>query len=155
MYDARFSGVLLAVSSLPGPYGIGSLGAPARRFVDFLAEAGQTYWQILPLVPPGHGNSPYMSPSRLRRKSLPHRPGRAGGGGPAHPAGAGLRPPGRPPTGWTTPFSTRPRMGLLELAFRRSLTLMETAPEEHHLPWIGEYAQFAALHDRYEGSPDQ
>ena len=63
MYDARFSGVLLAVSSLPGPYGIGSLGAPARRFVDFLAEAGQTYWQILPLVPPGHGNSPYMSPS--------------------------------------------------------------------------------------------
>ena len=63
MYDSRASGVLLAVSSLPGPYGIGSLGAPARRFVDFLADAGQTYWQILPLVPPGHGNSPYMSPS--------------------------------------------------------------------------------------------
>ena len=63
MYDARFSGVLLAVSSLPGPYGSGSLGAPARRFVDFLSEAGQTYWQILPLVPPGHGNSPYMSTS--------------------------------------------------------------------------------------------
>ena len=63
MYDSRASGVLLAVSSLPGPYGVGSLGAPARRFVDFLADAGQTYWQILPLVPPGHGNSPYMSPS--------------------------------------------------------------------------------------------
>ena len=63
MYDSRASGGLLAVSSLPGPYGIGSLGAPARRFVDFLADAGQTYWQILPLVPPGHGNSPYMSPS--------------------------------------------------------------------------------------------
>ena len=47
MYDARSSGVLLAVSSLPGPYGIGSLGAPARRFVDFLAEAGQTYWQYM------------------------------------------------------------------------------------------------------------
>ena len=40
MYDSRASGVLLAVSSLPGPYGIGSLGAPARRFVDFLADAG-------------------------------------------------------------------------------------------------------------------
>ena len=58
MYDSRASGVLLAVSSLPGPYGIGSLGAPARRFVDFLADAGQTYWQILPLVPPGPGQSP-------------------------------------------------------------------------------------------------
>ena len=42
MYDSRASGVLLAVSSLPGPYGVGSLGAPARRFVDFLADAGQT-----------------------------------------------------------------------------------------------------------------
>ena len=52
-------------------------------------------------------------------------------------------------------FLHETRMDLLELAFRRSLTLMETAPEEHHLPWIGEYAQFAALHDRYEGSPDQ
>ena len=63
MEDHRSSGILLAVSSLPGPYGIGSLGGPARRFVDFLAEAGQHYWQILPLVPPGDGSSPYMSPS--------------------------------------------------------------------------------------------
>ena len=43
MEDHRSSGILLAVSSLPGPYGIGSLGGPARRFVDFLAEAGQHY----------------------------------------------------------------------------------------------------------------
>ena len=63
MNDYRSSGILLSVSSLPGPYGIGSLGAPARKFVDFLAEAGQHYWQILPLVPPGDGASPYMSPS--------------------------------------------------------------------------------------------
>ena len=63
MLDQRSSGVLLPVSALPGPYGIGSMGAPARAFVDFLAAGRQRYWQILPLVPTGGGNSPYMSPS--------------------------------------------------------------------------------------------
>lgn len=63
MLDERKSGLLLPVFSLPGPYGIGTLGAGARRWVDFLADAGQTWWQILPLNPVGPGNSPYMSPS--------------------------------------------------------------------------------------------
>ena len=61
--QARASGILLPVFSLPGPYGIGTLGVPARSFIDFLAQAGQKFWQILPLVPPGGGDSPYMSPS--------------------------------------------------------------------------------------------
>lgn len=59
MVNARCSGILLHPTSLPGPGGIGSLGAEARRFVDFLADAGQSLWQILPLGPPGCGNSPY------------------------------------------------------------------------------------------------
>ena len=63
MKDYRSSGILLSISSLPGPYGIGSMGAAARKFVDFLVDAGQHYWQILPLVPPGAGAAPYMSPS--------------------------------------------------------------------------------------------
>ncbi len=63
MLTQRKSGLLLPIFSLPGPYGIGTLGAGARRFVDFLSEAGQSWWQILPLNPPGPGNSPYMSPS--------------------------------------------------------------------------------------------
>ncbi len=63
MLTGRKSGLLLPIFSLPGPYGIGTLGAGARSFIDFLAEAGQTWWQILPLNPPGPGNSPYMSPS--------------------------------------------------------------------------------------------
>mgnify|MGYP004704622471 CR=1 FL=1 len=45
----RSSGVLLHISSLPSPYGIGTFGKEAYRFVDFLHEAGQLYWQILPL----------------------------------------------------------------------------------------------------------
>ena len=60
MNTQRASGILMAVSSLPGPYGIGSLGRPSYDFVDFLARAGQKYWQLLPLVPPGDGASPYM-----------------------------------------------------------------------------------------------
>ena len=49
------------ISSLPGPYGIGTLGENAYKFVDFLREAGQTYWQILPVCPTSYGDSPYQS----------------------------------------------------------------------------------------------
>lgn len=57
----RSSGVLLHVSSLPGPYGTGDLGPVAHDWVDWLADAGCRYWQVLPLGPPGSGNSPYSS----------------------------------------------------------------------------------------------
>lgn len=59
----RKSGILLAVTSLPGNYGIGTLGREAFRFVDFLASSGQYFWQILPVNPPGFGNSPYQAHS--------------------------------------------------------------------------------------------
>ena len=57
----RKSGILMHVTSLPTPYGIGSMGKCAYEFVDFLCEAGQTYWQVLPLTPTGYGDSPYQS----------------------------------------------------------------------------------------------
>ncbi len=57
----RAAGILLPVFSLPGRYGIGSLGQEALRFVDFLAAAGQRYWQILPMGPTSYGDSPYQS----------------------------------------------------------------------------------------------
>ena len=57
----RESGILMPVSSLPGPYGIGCFGKEAFKFVDFLAQAGQKIWQILPLSPTGYGDSPYQS----------------------------------------------------------------------------------------------
>jgi 4-alpha-glucanotransferase len=61
----RTSGILLHPTSLPGRFGIGDLGAPAYRFVDFLMESGQGLWQVLPLGPPGYGNSPYQSHSSM------------------------------------------------------------------------------------------
>ncbi len=59
----RASGILLHPTSLNGPYGIGEIGETAHRWVQFLAEAGQTVWQILPLGPTGYGNSPYQTAS--------------------------------------------------------------------------------------------
>ena len=57
----RASGVLMPVSSLPGPYGIGGFGWNAYDFVDFLASCKQHYWQILPLTTTSYGDSPYQS----------------------------------------------------------------------------------------------
>jgi 4-alpha-glucanotransferase len=63
--NIRGSGVLLHITSLPSPYGIGDLGPPAYQFVDFLVKSRQSFWQILPLTPidPICGNSPYSSNS--------------------------------------------------------------------------------------------
>ncbi|MFO0750711.1 MAG: 4-alpha-glucanotransferase [Myxococcota bacterium] len=61
----RHAGVLLHPTSLPSAHGIGDLGDGARRFLDWLAEAGLTRWQVLPLVPTGGGNSPYGTPAAL------------------------------------------------------------------------------------------
>jgi len=63
LLEHRCSGVLLHLSSLPSPGGIGTMGRCARDFVDFLELAGQSCWQILPICPTGYGNSPYQSPS--------------------------------------------------------------------------------------------
>ena len=57
----RASGILLHISSLPSPHGIGTMGAAAKDFVDFLVKAGQAYWQILPVCPTSYGDSPYQS----------------------------------------------------------------------------------------------
>ena len=57
----RAAGILLSVSSLPGRFGIGCFSKSAYDFVDWLKEAGQTYWQILPLGPTSYGDSPYQS----------------------------------------------------------------------------------------------
>lgn len=62
-YIKRSSGILMPIFSLPSPYGIGTLGKAARDFVDFLKDARQAWWQILPVGPTSYGDSPYQSPS--------------------------------------------------------------------------------------------
>ncbi len=72
MIIQRSSGLLLHITSLPSPHGVGDLGPEAYRFADFLEASGQTYWQILPLTPldPGAGFSPYSSPSAFAGNTL-------------------------------------------------------------------------------------
>ena len=148
MNDYRSSGILLSVSSLPGPYGIGSMGAAARKFVDFLVDAGQHYWQILPLVPPGDGASPYMSPSAFA-------------GNPYFidldelAADGLLTAEELEGAKWGDPdhvnynFLAKSRMDLLRTAFIRAKGkfVKEAGPD---LPWLDDYAYFAALHDRFQ-----
>ncbi|HLV65085.1 MAG TPA: 4-alpha-glucanotransferase [Polyangiaceae bacterium] len=69
-FETRSSGILLHPSSLPGPHGAGDLGPFAHRFVDFLARAGQRWWQMLPVGPLGAGNSPYDSASSFAGNPL-------------------------------------------------------------------------------------
>jgi 4-alpha-glucanotransferase len=66
----RSSGILLHPTSLPGPFGIGDLGPEAYKFVDFLVEAGQSLWQVLPLGPTGYGDSPYACYSAFAGNAL-------------------------------------------------------------------------------------
>ena len=63
-------GVLLHPTSLPSAYGIGDFGSDAQRFIDFLAAAGQSLWQVLPFNPPGIGDSPYMALSAFAGNQL-------------------------------------------------------------------------------------
>lgn len=66
----RKAGILLHPTSLPGPHGIGDMGPMAHRFVRWLAESGASIWQVLPLVPPGAGNSPYATCAALASNPL-------------------------------------------------------------------------------------
>ncbi len=66
----RQAGVLLAPTSLPSKYGIGDLGKAAYQFIDFLKDAGQKIWQVLPLGPVGYGYSPYQSASSFAGNPL-------------------------------------------------------------------------------------
>jgi len=67
---ARRSGVLMNISSLPSPYGIGVMGSEARAWCDRIADMGFGLWQILPMLPIGEGNSPYASPSAFAGNTL-------------------------------------------------------------------------------------
>ncbi|MBD2211036.1 4-alpha-glucanotransferase [Calothrix sp. FACHB-156] len=66
----RSSGILLHPTSFPSRFGIGDLGLEAYRFIDFLKDSYQQYWQVLPLGPTGYGNSPYMSYSAMAGNPL-------------------------------------------------------------------------------------
>ena len=154
---ARGSGILLHPTSLPGRDAIGDLGDGAHRFVDWLVRAGQRYWQIMPLVPAGAGNSPYSSSSAFAIDPLLISLDVLVGDGLLR---HGERPADRLPDGPSDPATARERRRpLLAMAFDR----LGHDQEHDHLReelaafradqgwWLEDYALFVALKETHPG----
>jgi 4-alpha-glucanotransferase len=154
----RASGLLLHVTSLPSRYGIGDVGPPAVAWIDRLHEAGQRWWQALPLGPTGYGDSPYqslssfagnpllISPDWLIEDGLVRATDDAGGS----------------PSPMTVDFAAVKtlKFAVLETAWtnftagaRPDLRPQFERFGEEHAHWLDDYALFRALKERYGGAP--
>jgi 4-alpha-glucanotransferase len=155
--EYRASGLLLHVTSLPSPYGIGDLGSGAYTWIDRLHEAGQSWWQALPLGPTGYGDSPYqplssfagngllVSPDDLIKEGLLQASDCAGQSFPADAVDYDT----------VIPFKHK----LLDRIWTRfnagaSLDLRNAFEEfrEEQAHWLEDYALFRALRERYNGA---
>ena len=150
----REAGILLPISALPSKYGIGGLDHAAVDFVDFLARAGQSVWQILPIGPTGYGDSPYQSFSAFAGNpyfiSLPHlcedglltREECEAEDCTAHDGGVD----------YGALYEKRTR--LLRRAFARSRQTAEQLQfEREQSDWLDDYALFMAIKDSVGGKP--
>ena len=145
----RSSGVLLHISSLPGPGGVGDLGPAAHAWVDKLASAGQSLWQTLPLTPthPGRGNSPYNSESAFAGNPLFISPELLVQEGllAEHELGA---PPQGEPDRIDYPAAWQYKLPLLERAFTRFRWRLQPGYgqfAQSQSYWLEDYALFKAL----------
>ncbi|MFH1144652.1 MAG: 4-alpha-glucanotransferase [Candidatus Eisenbacteria bacterium] len=152
----RSSGILMHVSALPSDHGIGDLGPEALRFVDFLAAARQSLWQVLPLYPtePAHGNSPYSSVSSFAGSPILISPDTLVQQGLLAPEEVSVLPP-LPAARVDYPAAEARKRGLLEAAFRRFQTLPRDPGFdrfcETHAAWLEPFVIFMALKRRFAG----
>lgn len=156
MDSRRVSGILLHITSLPGPYGIGDLGSSAHRFVDRLAETHQRLWQVLPLGPVGHGASPYSSLSTFANSPLLISPE------PLLERGLltddDVAPLRELPEDHVDFGALIPRKrSILETAYRRFRdsegdTDAFRAFRKENAAWLDDYALFMALKDTHDGA---
>src|SRR5438874_2453728 len=153
----RASGLLLHVTSLPSPYGIGDVGPTAIAWINQLSDAGQSWWQALPLGPTGYGNSPYQSLSSFAGNGLLISPDWLIEDGLLRPSDC-MAPPFSPSTvdyNTVIPFKHR----LLEKAWTNfvragsvdlRVAFEQFCHEQAH--WLEDYALFRALKIRYNGA---
>jgi len=153
MNNPRQSGILLHVTCLPSPFGIGDMGPGAYQFVEFLRQAGQKVWQILPLNPTTVGDSPYFSPSAFAGNLLL------------------ISPEKMVEDGWLQPSDIeldssmlddkveysevrKLKNGYLKIAFERVTELSEDyerfCSENNY--WLNDYSLFMALKELYGGA---
>lgn len=154
----RSSGILLHPTSLPGRFGIGDLGPQARSFIDFLAGAGQTLWQVLPLGPTGFGDSPYQCFSAFAGNPLLISPQRLVEQGWLDPAGF-ERVPTFPENEVDFAFVIRWKTALLELSarefFQRGSIDDRARFEDFRAAssgWLDDFALFMALKQHHDGA---
>lgn len=151
----RTSGILLHITSLPSRFGIGGLGASARHFIDFLADAGQGLWQVLPLGPTGYGDSPYQALSAFAGNPLFISPEVLQQDGWLSESDLGT--PGFSATQIDYGAVIAYKKTLLARAFQR---FQEDADEtqhadlnafcQQHAAWLDDYALFIALKDHHQ-----
>ena len=154
----RGAGVLLHPTSLPGPYGVGDLGPGAHRFVDWLALAGQSLWQVLPLAPTGYGDSPYQALSAFAGNPLLvslEELVRSGWLEPAEVAGAPPATPERVDYAAVGPW----KAALLRRAAERFEARARPAEREEleafrarEAGWLDDLALFLAVKERHGGA---
>ncbi len=155
----RRSGVLLHPTSLPGRFGLGDLGDAAYAFVDFLAEARQSYWQVLPMSPTGYADSPYQGLSVFAGNPMLIDPDKLLAAGHLTRADLAQVPPfpsDHVDFGWVIPY----RMALLDRAFER-FSHDAGADEraafdrfcQEQSAWLEDFALFMALKEYYELRP--
>lgn len=143
----RSSGILLPITALPSPHGIGTLGKAAYTFANFLRAAGQTYWQVLPLGPTGWGDSPYQSFSTFAGNPYLIDPELLAEDGLLTWEEISSFDWGTDPRHVDYDTIYRSRFSLLRLAFERGWARDKGAAEDflHHSSWLSNYALFMAL----------
>jgi 4-alpha-glucanotransferase len=153
----RSAGVLLHPTSLPGP-GIGDAGPAAHRFAAWLAEAGQTYWQVLPLVPADEGGSPYSGLSAFAGNPLLVSPEALAADGLLSPED--LADPGLPDdrvdfaeVGRWKELLLRRAFGAFRAGWAPTLRAEAAAHRERHGAWLDDWCLFRALRDEHGGAP--
>ncbi len=153
----RAAGILLHITSLPSAYPVGDLGPGARAFADFLAEAGQSCWQILPLTPTSSfiGDSPYSSDSAFAGNTLLISPDDMVADGLIEPGDIGHIPQPDPVRA-DYPAAQALKQRLLDTAFVRHGASLDSDPEftrfrRDNAGWLHDYCLFRALKDSLNG----
>ncbi len=157
MISTRAAGILLHVTSLPGPDGIGDAGPGAHTFVDDLAETGSSLWQVLPLGPTGYGDSPYQCFSAFAGNPLLVSADLLADEGLLQSADLADRPSlsdDRVDYGRVIPW----KLELLDRAYRRLPELPDLGEafrrfQDEQQSWLPDFALFMALKDAHGGRP--
>lgn len=155
---ARQSGILLPLASLPSPFGIGDLGPAAYRWLDWMHDAGQTIWSILPLLVPDHVGSPFTPQSAFAGNWMLISPERLKKEGWLRGVALSQRERNRKHIRYSrSNVEKRQLIGIAWQQFERQASLQDrrafAAFKRHEGAWLEDYATYMAIKDRHSGKP--